>query len=965
MMWFAKIIRQFFFMIDSIIYNGITDVYRLLIDISRTSVLSQSSIQSIANRIYELLAIFMVFKIIFSLIMYVVNPDDFSDKSKGVSKIGINIVISLSLLVLTPYIFSYAFQIQNIILEDNSLGTLIFGETDNDGDSDFSVFNSAGGDIAFYTMKPFFMPNVTISELKECITMEVDGKFNKDCSGIDFDSEEDDQYTGNSESLAGLTQTESKKANYRLTDVKNYVYGVEKSNLSLMFRSQMALATAMVNNETNGFVIDYKFMFSTPIGIIVVLLLISFCMDVALRSVKLAFLQLVAPIPILSYIDPKSGKDGMFKKWYTMCFKTFISLFVRLLALYFAIFIITKIDRMTDVLTGAYQSSAWVNIFVIIGALMFAKQLPKILEGLGIKLDGDGKFTLNPLKKFGDQALGGKKILGFGAAGAAAGLAGATNFGSRLFHPNSWHDEKGKLSFKTGMKNALKAAPSALGGAASTMWRGAQKAMKEEKMGKVFADSYGEAMFAKKQREDLNRKGSTVGGRILADVNRMTGNYTAAQRDSIAYGTMEAEHKAKMDSIKAAKEATAREKYLKQDKLKRQRDELQNISNKIEGQKSVKDAKEKIDSLLNSGQYYAKEGTLTKAGLEKQKEINDKASSFRQNNEAKAQNIQKKYVELDNGNLRKQQEIDNKAKTFSEEERRIENKSKDISATISGMKANNNYYVMENGKIKMENGKAVLTEAAQREENELASNNEKLNDTRKNHESIISKEKEELKKQQEEQKKAKEKEEKELEEEKKRQEEEIKQEQEKLDRDENNKYKYEAGQLTTDGEDAKRKLDEASVAVFNDLKENNIAVQASIKNLEDLGLNVEDYTKPDGTFNKQVMFDTGDKVDEIDRNYREKEAKYEEDERIEINRFNEAVKQAGIDPSSDRVLAHKADDASHMITTKEAPGTQMSARTVDRSTFTRYTNEWTYNGPNGGGPGPGHHDGPPPAPPQG
>ena len=54
-----------------------------------------------------------------------------------------------------------------------------------------------------------------------------------------------------------------------------------------------------------------------------------------------------------------------------------------------------------------------------------------------------------------------------------------------------------------------------------------------------------------------------------------------------------------------------------------------------------------------------------------------------------------------------------------------------------------------------------------------------------------------------------------------------------------------------------------------------------------------------------------------------------------------------------------------MITTKEAPGTQMSARTVDRSTFTRYTNEWTYNGPNGGGPGPGHHDGPPPAPPQG
>lgn len=927
MMWFAKIIRQFFFMIDSIIYNGITDIYRLLIDISRTSVLSQSSIQSIANRIYELLAIFMVFKIIFSLIMYVVNPDDFSDKSKGVSKIGINIVISLSLLVLTPYIFSYAFQIQNIILEDNSLGTLIFGETDDDGDSDFSVFNSAGGDIAFYTMKPFFMPNVTISELKECITMEVDGKFNKDCSGIDFDSEEDDQYTGNSESLAGLTQTESKKANYRLTDVKNYVYGVEKSNLSLMFRSQMALATAMVNNESVGFVIDYKFMFSTPIGIIVVLLLISFCMDVALRSVKLAFLQLVAPIPILSYIDPKSGKDGMFKKWYTMCFKTFISLFVRLLALYFAIFIITKIDRMTDVLTGAYQSSAWVNIFVIIGALMFAKQLPKILEGLGIKLDGDGKFTLNPLKKFGDEALGGKKILGFGAAGAAAGLAGATNFGSRLFHPNSWHDEKGKLSFKTGMKNALKAAPSAVGGAASTMWRGGQKAMKEEKMGKVFTDSYGEAMFAKKQREDLNRKGSTIGGRILADVNRMTGNYTAAQRDSIAYGTMEAEHKAKMDSIKAAKEATAREKYLKQDKLKRQKSNLEAIGSAIESQKPVKEAQSKIDSLKSSGGYYAKGGELKAAGLERQSEINKKMSDYKTSNAAQ------------------QTKIDAKTQKYNEEEEILKRETDAVNSTISQMKANNNYYQLNvDGSIKKDsNGKEMLTETARLEESKLSDAQSKYLKEKQKHDDEIKKEQEKLDK------------------EKQRQEEEIKSEQEQLDNDQS--VRYQTGEQTEEAIAAEKEMTEASKKAFRELVSGDLA--GTVKILSDLGIDISQYTKDDGTFDKKEMFKIASDIRKIDEEYQDIEAKYEEDERRETIEFNKAVADAGIDPSSDRVLAHKADDASHKITTKEAPGTQMSARTVDRSTFTRYTNEWTYNGPNGGGPGPGHHDGPPPAPPQG
>ena len=83
-------------------------VYDLLISIARTSVLSQGDISSMADRIYKLLAVFMVFKVTFSLIMYVVNPDDFSEKTKGVGKLTANVIISLALLILTPYIFRMA-----------------------------------------------------------------------------------------------------------------------------------------------------------------------------------------------------------------------------------------------------------------------------------------------------------------------------------------------------------------------------------------------------------------------------------------------------------------------------------------------------------------------------------------------------------------------------------------------------------------------------------------------------------------------------------------------------------------------------------------------------------------------------------------------------------------------------------------------------------------------------------------
>lgn len=60
---------------------------------------------------------------------------------------------------------------------------------------------------------------------------------------------------------------------------------------------------------------------------------------------------------------------------------------------------------------------------------MFAKQLPKMLEGLGIKLDGNGKFFLNPLKKFEDQAIGGKRITG-AAGGFVSGAIGGKGIGA-------------------------------------------------------------------------------------------------------------------------------------------------------------------------------------------------------------------------------------------------------------------------------------------------------------------------------------------------------------------------------------------------------------------------------------------------------------------------------------------------------------------------------------------------------
>lgn len=115
---------------------------------------------------------------------------------------------------------------------------------------------------------------------------------------------------------------------------------------------------------------------------------------------------------------------------------------------------------------------------------MFAKQLPKILEGLGIKLDGG--FQLNPLKKIEKEALGGDKIAkvakkpvdlakgatkGVGTAALVGGAAVLTGQGLR------------------GMGKAF------LGG------------VRGQKFGKNFSSSYSAARARKKQVDQMKLDG--------------------------------------------------------------------------------------------------------------------------------------------------------------------------------------------------------------------------------------------------------------------------------------------------------------------------------------------------------------------------------------------------------------------------------------------------------------------------
>lgn len=404
MEWLETILRFISFWLDKLFYSFVPTIYDLLIDIANTTIFTEEIFDTFASKVYGLLGIFMLFKVSFSILTYIVDPDAFLDKSKGFSKLISNVIITLTLLIATPWLFSQAMEIQQIILRDNILGKIFSTTSVNP-----NVTANAGNVMAYETFKAFYHFNY--DDYSDCKATGKTQEFNGsgDCQAA-LGIEDDNQFDNLKNTLNG---------SFNYPNIDEYM------NYDLLY----------LKDSNDEYVMYYIPIISTLAGVALLLLLIVFCFDVALRSVKLGFLRMIAPVPIISRIDPKKGKET-FDKWVKTTIGTYLDLFIRLLAIYFAIFVITQVIdlKFVDATTGLpAEVNVFVKVFIILGALLFAKQLPQLIQDLtGIKMDG--KFTLNPMNKLRQiplvgagvttaTALAGGAYTGY-KAGVQAGHAG-------------------------------------------------------------------------------------------------------------------------------------------------------------------------------------------------------------------------------------------------------------------------------------------------------------------------------------------------------------------------------------------------------------------------------------------------------------------------------------------------------------------------------------------------------------
>lgn len=388
------ILRTIFGFIDRVVYWLVDQVYWLFSLLSEATLFTQDQIKDFSNRIYVLVSIIMLFKLGFSFITYIVNPDTITDKQKGGGKLISNIVITIALLISVPAIFNEAYYLQNAIFQNNIIDKIMLGN---------SVQISSNADktklLSAYTFMSFFRPTTKLSECQNYEGIEL----SKPC--IDSLDSKSDKKPGTA-----------------------YATALKEGNIGMLFDNEMLNLTAPFAGRGEGdfyqtteyFIFDYHYLVSTIVGGFLAFILLGFCLDLAIRSVKLGFLQIIAPIPILLSLTP-GKKNNTLGNWGKECLSTWASLFVRVGIISFALNLILMINNgggIVSFVSGGQNNYPMVTIFVTIGILMFAKEFPKLLENiLGIK--GAGKLTLNPLKKLNTDMVG-AGIIG----GAVSGLAG-------------------------------------------------------------------------------------------------------------------------------------------------------------------------------------------------------------------------------------------------------------------------------------------------------------------------------------------------------------------------------------------------------------------------------------------------------------------------------------------------------------------------------------------------------------
>ena len=346
-------IRTICFWLVSIIYKLIVDVYNLFEKLCNSRILGSELLSEMANRIGLVLGITMFFYIVFSFIQMLVDPEKIANKENGAVAIGKKAILVVIMLGVSTWFFEATYRIQSTIIDSDAISKLILPYTVADGDKD-----KFGNLLSRLLIESFYQLD------EDTIPSDPDADDKRNVCGIYTDAFLKDVYEKNKYDQGYMCLNESIKV------VRN--------------------ANVNQSEEDEVFLIDFNGLLAIVVGAFVVYTLLIYCFKVGVRMIQLAFLEVISPMAIISYMSPK--KDNMFSKWWKLYFATYIDVFIRIAIINFVIFLIFTVSPYNNANAGFifWDSLGYISegervfflVVIILSLLTFAKKAPDLLKEL-------------------------------------------------------------------------------------------------------------------------------------------------------------------------------------------------------------------------------------------------------------------------------------------------------------------------------------------------------------------------------------------------------------------------------------------------------------------------------------------------------------------------------------------------------------------------------------------------------
>lgn len=472
--------------LDTVIYSLISSAYKIFMAIASARLLSSDVYYDIASRIYIIIGVLMLFVLSYAMLKAIVDPDQATKGDLGPGMVK-RVIIAVIGLAITPVLFNVLYQAQGLFLEQDILGKVFFRIENTEsitvngatGNPDEQIKNIGGAVAATSIWQAFFHPaeGVEAANIKSdsseyvgkavgtgiaCALGIAAGVIGVAAGWFTF---------GLSTVLLGgaavalcasSISNDMEQANQIASQGGDIT--LEHAYAAAASGSGFDIFLIFIDNYIEDDEIEYFWGVSTLCGAFALYAFASFSIDMGVRAAKLAYYQIIAPIPLIMQVLPKY-KDT-FSKYIKNVVSTFLEVFIRISVVYIVVYVVCHLQDLFSSFGSLWGNEA-LNLaekslalaFLILGLVIFAKSAPDIIcQSLNIDK--------------GSMKLGIGKKLADGGAFAAGGIAGAGVTSAVRNWRKSYEDGKNKKGWDKA-KHMGAGLFSGLAGAGSGMARAA------------------------------------------------------------------------------------------------------------------------------------------------------------------------------------------------------------------------------------------------------------------------------------------------------------------------------------------------------------------------------------------------------------------------------------------------------------------------------------------------------------